>query len=430
MIERYTRKQMGMVWQDEYRFNKMLEIEVMACLAQAKLGNIPKAALAQIKKKAKFNLKRVKEIEDITKHDVIAFLTSIAEYVGPASRYIHMGMTSSDILDTALSLQLREAADILIQDVKKLLRVLAKQARRHKFTVMMGRTHSVHAEPITAGLKFALWHEEMKRNLTRIVQAREMINVGKISGAVGTYAHIDPHVEKYVCQKLKLRPASVATQIIQRDRHAQFICALALVGATLEKIATEIRGLQRTEILEMEEFFSKGQKGSSAMPHKRNPITCERICGLARLLRGNAICALENVTLWNERDISHSSAERVILPDSTIALDYMLNKMADIIANLLIYPKNMMININKMRGLIFSQDVMLKLVEKGLSREEAYKIVQRNAMLVWQRQEDYLKLLQEDKDIKKHLSERELKSCFKLTNHTKHVNRIFKQAGL
>ena len=361
MIERYTLPKMGNIWQDENKFNNFLKIEVLSCEALAKLGKIPKKALVKIKKKAGFDLENINKLEEKTKHDVASFVTELSGHLGPEARYIHFGMTSSDLLDTTLALQCVEASDILIDGINKLITVLATKAKRYKETICVARTHGVHAEPTTFGFKLAVWFDETKRNLARLQQAKETIAVGKISGAVGTYVHIDPQVEEYICQKLNLRPAHISTQIVQRDIHAQFLNALAIVGSSLEKFATEIRHLQKTEILEVEETFYRGQVGSSAMPHKKNPITCERISGLARLLRSNAMSAMENINLWHERDISHSSVERVIIPDSTIILDYMLNKFTQVIDNLTVYNKNMILNLAKTRGLIYSQRILLEL---------------------------------------------------------------------
>ncbi len=426
MIERYTLPEMGKIWEDEFRFSTWLKIETLACEARAELGEIPKEDVDIIKEKANFNVKRILEIEEETKHDVIAFLTNVAEYVGPESRHIHYGMTSSDILDTTLSYQMKKAGEILLDDLQKLKDVLKKRAVEHKRTVCVGRSHGIHAEPTTIGLKFALWYEEAKRNIARLERAVDIISVGQISGAVGTFDHLSPKVEEYVCEKMGLKPASVSTQVIQRDRHAEFITTIAVIGASLEKIAVEIRHLQRTEVLEAEEYFSKGQKGSSAMPHKRNPIVSERVTGLARLLRGNATAALENVALWHERDISHSSVERIIVPDSTITLDYMLNLMIKLVDNLLIYPENAMENLHKTRGLVFSQKVLLKLVEKGATREDAYKMVQTPAMKVWQDKSTDLEteLLNSD-DVKKYLTEKEIRKIFDSSEMVKNVDYIF-----
>lgn len=381
MIERYTLPEMKQIWSEENKFRKWLDVEIYACEALAELGQVPPEALAQIKEKADFDVRRIAEIEAVTNHDMIAFTTNVGEYVGEAARYIHLGLTSSDVLDTALSALMKEAGERLVTRLKQLREVLLEKAEEHRHTVMIGRTHGIHAEPITFGLKMLLWVDETERSIRRMKQAVETVSVGKISGAVGTYANVDPGVEAHVCARLGLKPARVSTQVLQRDRHAEYLTAIAVIGSTLDKFATELRSLQRTDILEVEEPFRKGQKGSSAMPHKRNPITGERISGLARLLRGNALAAMENVALWNERDISHSSVERVIVPDSTIILDYMLAKLIDIINNLQVYPENMLRNINRTHGLIFSQRVLLALVEeKGFSRERAYELVQRNAM--------------------------------------------------
>lgn len=428
MIERYTLPEMGNIWEDQFKLSTWLKIEILACEARANMGEIPPEDLEIIKTKASFDVKRVLEIEETTKHDVIAFLTNVAEYVGPASRHIHYGMTSSDILDTTLSYQMKSAGNILLKKLFQLKDSLKKKAIENKNTVCVGRSHGVHAEVTTMGLKFALWFEETKRNIARLQSAIERISVGQISGAVGTFEHLSPEVEKYVCEKMELKPAPVSTQVIQRDRHAEFICTLAVIGATLEKIAIEIRHLQRTEVLEAEEYFSKGQKGSSAMPHKRNPIVSERITGLARLLRSNSIAALENVALWHERDISHSSVERIIIPDSCIALDYMLNLAVKLIKDLIIYPENMKRNLNLTRGLVYSQTILLKLVDKGLKREDAYKAVQTSAMNVWGDPKKNLKdeVLQSD-EIKKYLSEIEINQIFNSDKMLKNVDFIFKR---
>lgn len=430
MIERYTLPKMGSIWSDENRFYTWLKVEVLACEAWAKLGKIPSKDLSTIKQKANFDIKRINEIEAKTHHDLIAFVTSVQEFVGPSGRFIHIGLTSSDVVDTALSAMMKDAVDILIDDVKQLIKIIADKAKQYKNTPMMGRTHGIHAEPITLGLKFALMLEEFQRAKTRLERAKDIISFGKISGAVGTYAHIDPSVEKYVCEKLGLTPAPVSTQIVQRDRHAEYITMLSLVGSSLERWATEIRGLQKTEIRELEEPFRKGQKGSSAMPHKRNPVICERICGLARLLRGYSLTAQENVALWHERDISHSSAERVIIPDAAITLDYMLVKMIEVIKDINVYPENMQRNIDLTGGIIFSQRVLLALVDKGISRDEAYKIVQDNAMRVWNGEGKFLELLKKDDKIKKNLTDKELKACFDIKFFTKSVDAIFKRIGL
>ncbi|MDH4100682.1 MAG: adenylosuccinate lyase [Nitrospirota bacterium] len=427
MIARYTRPEMGRIWEPENRYRKWLDVEIAACEAWAELGDIPKEAVEVIKAKADFNVARIDEIEQTVKHDVIAFLTSVAEFVGDESRFIHKGMTSSDVLDTSLALQLREAADLILADIDRLMEVLKTRALEHKDTVTIGRSHGIHAEPVTFGLKMALWYEEMKRNRSRMERAREVISVGMFSGAVGTFANIKPEVEEIACKRLGLKPAPVSTQVIQRDRHAEYMSALAMIAATLEKIAVEIRHLQRTEVLEAEEYFSEGQKGSSAMPHKRNPIASENICGLSRLVRSNAMAAIENIPLWHERDISHSSVERVILPDSTILVDYMLNRFTGVIKNLLVYPENMMKNLELTGGLFNSQRVMLALTEKGVLREDAYRLVQRNAMRTWKEKIPLQELLLADADIRKHLSEDEVKGCSDLEYHTRNVDYIFRR---
>jgi len=426
MIPRYTRPLMGKIWEDQFKFETWLKIEILACEARYNLGQIPNEDLEEIKSKAKFDINRILEIEETTKHDVIAFLTNVAENVGPASRHIHYGMTSSDILDTALAYQMKSAGEILLNDLIELKNVLKKRAIEHKRTICVGRSHGIHAEAYSMGLKFALWYEEAKRNIERLQKAIDVISVGKISGAVGTFEHLSPEVEKYVCEKLGLKPEPVATQVVQRDRHAEFLTTLSIIGTSLEKIAIEIRHLQRTEVLEAEEYFSKGQKGSSAMPHKRNPIISERITGIARLLRANSIAALENVALWHERDISHSSVERIIIPDSCIALDYILHLATNLIDRLIIYPENMIRNLNLTRGLIFSQTVLLKLVEKGMTREDAYQIVQSSAMNVWQDKSKNLKdeLLTSD-IVKKYLSEKELDEIFNPDLMLKNIDYIF-----
>lgn len=431
MIERYTRKEMGKIWDDKFKFDTWLKIEILACEARCELGLIPKNDLEEIKSKANYNIKRVLEIEETTKHDVIAFLTNVAEYVGPASRHIHYGMTSSDILDTTLAYQMKSAAAILLKDLIELKSVLKKRALENKHTLCIGRSHGVHAEAYSIGLKFALWFEETKRNIERMENAIKKISAGKISGAVGTFEHLSPKVEEYVCEKLGLYPEPVATQVVQRDRHAEFLSLLAIIGASLEKIAIEIRHLQRTEVLEAEEYFSKGQKGSSAMPHKRNPIISERITGLSRLLRSNALASLENIALWHERDISHSSVERIIIPDSCIVLDYMLNLTIKLIDNLIIYPDNMIKNLNLTRGLIFSQKVLLLLTEKGVSREEAYKIVQNCAMEVWNNEKTNLKdELLKNESVKKYISKDELEKVFDNSTLLKNIDYIFERSVL
>lgn len=428
MIERYTLPEMGSIWEDQFKYSTWLKIEILACEARAKMGEIPEDDLKEIKSKADFEVKRILEIEETTKHDVIAFLTNVAEYVGPASRHIHYGMTSSDILDTTLSYQMKTAGELIKKRLQELKENLKARAIEHKNTICIGRSHGIHAEAITMGLKFVLWYEETKRNLTRLYEAINVISVGQISGAVGTFEHLSPEVEEYVCKNLGLKPASISTQVIQRDRHAQFLTTLAIIAATLEKIAIEIRHLQRTEVLEAEEFFSKGQKGSSAMPHKRNPIVSERLTGLARLIRSNSMAALENVALWHERDISHSSVERVIIPDSFITIDYMLDLSNKLIKNLIVYPDNMMKNFNLTRGLVYSQTVLLKLVEKGLTRENAYKLVQTAAMNVWEDKDKNLKdeLLSSD-EVKNYFSADELNDLFDAKKMLKNVDVIFKR---
>jgi len=421
---------MGRVWSEQRKLEIMLQIEILACEAMCSLGKIPKPALEKIKKNAKFDLDEVKRIEERTKHDIVAFIQNIGENLGPEAQYLHMGMTSSDLLDTALSVQCLEASEILIADAKKLLLVLRDKAKKYKDTVCIARTHGVHAEPMTFGLKIALWYDEMRRNLARLEAAAEDMRVGKLSGAVGSYANIDPYVEEYVCQKLNLKPSNIATQVIQRDHHANYLNVLALVGASLNKFATEIRLLQKTEVLEVEEPFFKGQIGSSAMPHKRNPVTCERICGLSRILKANASIGLDNIALWHERDISHSSAERVILPDSTIALDYMLNKFIPLVDGLLVYPKNMIESLQKTKGLIYSQRCLLELMKKGLPRSAAYEIIQSCAMQVWQETSDFKDVLCRDRRIRKHMTKEEIDACFDIKYYIKHRDYIFKRLGI
>lgn len=428
MIERYTLPEMGKIWADKFKFDTWLKIEILACEARAKMGDIPKSEVNIIKAKANFDIKKILEIEETTKHDVIAFLTNVAEFVGPASRHVHYGMTSSDILDTTLSFQMKSAGKILRKKLIDLKEALKQRAIEHKNSICIGRSHGVHAEPTSMGLKFALWFEETKRNIIRLDKAIEIISVGQISGAVGTFEHLSPQVEKYVCLKMGLKPAPISTQVIQRDRHAEFLTTLAIIGSTLEKIAIEIRHLQRTEVLEAEEYFPKGQKGSSAMPHKRNPIVSERVTGLARILRANSIAALENVALWHERDISHSSVERVIVPDSCIALDYMLDLMVKLISKLIIYPDNMIKNLNLTRGLIFSQTLLLKLVSKGVSREDSYRIVQTASMKVWENQKLNLKgEMLKSKEVLKYLTKKEIEQIFNNNQMLKNVDYIFNQ---
>ncbi len=429
MIERYTLSKMGNVWSEKRKLDIMLKIEILACEAMTKLKLIPKKSMENIKKKAKYDLDEVKKIEEKTKHDIVAFIVNVGASIGPDARYFHAGLTSSDLLDTSLSVQCVEACDILLADVDRFMKVLKKQVKKHKDTICVARSHGVHAEPTTFGLKLAVWYDEMNRNLLRLQQTRESMRIGKLSGAVGTYANIDPFVEEYVCEKLELKPANVATQIIQRDIHCQFLTTLALIGSSLDKFATEIRHLQKTEILEVEEPFFKGQIGSSAMPHKRNPITCERVSGLARLLRSNAFAAFENINLWHERDISHSSVERVILPDSTIALDYMFNKFIPILEGLLVYPKNMITNLTKTRGLIYSQRILLDLMKKGLTRDDAYAIIQRCAMQVWQETSDFKDVLKRDRKLRKHIGPGAIDACFDIKYYIRHRDKILKRIG-
>jgi len=430
MIPRYTGSEMGAIWTDENKYRTWLNIEILACEAMHKLGMIPAADLARIEKRAKFNTARINRIESKVQHDVVAFLTNVAEHVGPSARYIHRGLTSSDILDTGLSVLMIQASDILIKDAQAVRRAAAVKARRYKYTPMIGRSHGIHAEPITFGLKMALMYDEFGRALERLKAAHEIVAVGQLSGAVGTHAHLDPFVEKYVCRKLKLRPAAISTQILQRDRHAQYISALALVGASVERWAQEFRHLQRTEVHEVEEYFGSEQKGSSAMPHKKNPITGEKLSGLARLLRGNMVAAMENVALWHERDISHSSVERIIIPDSTIALDHMLTCLERLVRNLRVFPKRMKANLNMTHGLIHSQQVLLLLTDKGCSREQAYRMVQRNAMKSWETGQEFRLLIEADAEIMKKLTPRDLDEVFDLNKHFRDVDRTFKAVGL
>ncbi|MBQ1856309.1 MAG: adenylosuccinate lyase, partial [Anaerovibrio sp.] len=411
MIERYTNPEMGNIWTLQHEFEVMLDVEIAACEAMAELGEIPKEAARNIREKAHFELDRVKEIEKETNHDIIAFLTNVAEYVGDDSKYIHKGLTSSDVKDTALGIMMKKSAELIIDDLKKFREVLKRRAAEFKHTVCIGRTHGIHAEPMTFGLKLALWMNEVDRDIERVEHAKKIVSVGKLSGAVGTYSNINPKIEELVCQKLGITPAPLATQVIQRDRHAEYMTTLAIVASSFEKFATEIRNLQRTDIREAEEYFSPGQKGSSAMPHKRNPITCERIAGMARLVRGNALASMENIALWHERDISHSSVERVILPDSTINVDYCIKKFTNIIDKLLVYPDAMMENLNKTGGLIFSQRILIALVSKGVLREDAYKWVQRNAMKRWLEKEDFKTNISKDEDVVKYLSQDEIDEC-------------------
>ncbi len=425
MIDRYTRPQMGRLWNDENRYAKWLQVEIAACEAMAVQGLIPKEAFESIKQKAGFSVKRILEIEEETRHDVIAFLTDFEEHVGPDSRYIHLGLTSSDVLDTSFALILKQAAQLIIDGAQELMGVIKERALEHKYTVMIGRSHGIHAEPTTFGLKLAVWYSEMQRNIDRLTAAREIISYGKLSGAVGTFANVSPEVERIACENLGLKPASISTQILQRDRHAQFFTTLAILAGTLEKIAVEIRHLQRTEVLEAEEPFAKRQKGSSAMPHKKNPIGSENISGLARLVRSNCLASLENMALWHERDISHSSVERVIAPDSTILTDYMIHRLKGIIKGLVVHPDNMESNLHKTRGLIFSQQILIRLAEKGIERQKAYVMVQRNSMKAWEGKKDFKSLILKDEEITKYLSNEEIEELFDLKYHLKHVDDLF-----
>ena len=430
MISRYARPRMMAIWEPQHRFDTWLRVELLACEAWAELGKVPREALAVIRKRAGYDLNRIQEIEREVRHDVVAFVSAVAERVGPEARYIHLGLTSYDVVDTALAVQLQEAATILIEELEALRLVLADLARRNKQTVMVGRTHGVHAEPLTFGLKLALWYTEAGRDLDRLRRAKETVAYGKLSGAVGTFAHLPPFIEQYVCVRLGLTPAPISSQILSRDRHAEFLLTLALVGASLEKFATEIRHLQRTEVLEVEEPFVEGQKGSSAMPHKRNPVACEQVSGLARLLRSYAQAGLENVPLWHERDISHSSVERVVLPDATILLDYLLVRFRGILEGLQTYPDRMRQNLELTGGLIFSEAVLLALVDKGLSRDEAYRLVQRHAMKAWESREPFKPLLLADPEVRRHLSPAEIENCFDLGYHLRHLDEIFARVGL
>ena len=430
MIERYTGREMGHLWSIENEWQTILNVEMAACDAMAELGEIPREAAENIRAKAKFEVSRIKEIESVTHHDIIAFLTNVAEHVGDDSKYIHKGLTSSDVKDTAICMMMRDSADIILDDLEKFREVLRRRAREFKHTPCIGRTHGIHAEPMTFGLKLALWSAEIERDVERVEHAKKIVSVGKLSGAVGTYSNIDPRIEELVCKKLGLTPVPLATQVIQRDRHAEYMTTLAIVASTLEKIATEVRNLQRTDIREAEEYFSPGQKGSSAMPHKRNPINCERVSGMARLVRGNAVAALENIALWHERDISHSSVERVILPDSTINVDYCTRKLTDIIDKLLVYPEAMLHNMGRTGGLIYSQRILLAIVGKGVLREDAYKWVQRNAMKRWMEGEDFRTNVEKDPDITRYLSKEEIDECFDYQYFLRHVDRIMERFGL
>jgi adenylosuccinate lyase len=430
MIERYTRPEMGAIWTEENRFKAWLEVEILACEAWAELGVIPKEDVELIRKNASFDIQRIKEIEEETRHDVVAFTRAVSETLGEERKWVHYGLTSTDVVDTALSYLIKQANQILLRDLENFIEILKEKAREHKYTVMMGRTHGVHAEPTTFGLKMALWYEEMKRNLERFKQAAAGVEVGKISGAVGTYANIDPFVEKYVCEKLGLTPSPISTQTLQRDRHAHYIATLALIATSIEKFAVEIRGLQKSETREVEEFFAKGQKGSSAMPHKRNPIGSENMTGMARVMRGYMLTAYENVPLWHERDISHSSAERIIIPDATIALNYMLNRFGNIIKNLTVFPENMKRNMDRTLGLIYSQRVLLALIDSGLTREEAYDLVQPKAMEAWEKQIPFRQLIEAEEKITSRLTKEQIDDCFDYRYHLKHVDTIFNRLGL
>jgi adenylosuccinate lyase len=427
MIPRYTRPEMGDIWSDENKLQKWLEVEIATAEAEAEAGLIPKSAARAIRRKGRVDVERVLEIEKEVKHDVIAFTTNVAEHVGREARYLHFGLTSNDVVDTAQGLMIKDASRLLLEDLDRFAAVLKKRAHEFKHTPMVGRTHGIHAEPITFGVKIAIWYAECQRNRERLAYAAEQMRVGKTSGAVGIYSHLSPAIEKKILAKLGLKPSAAESQVIQRDRHAFYVSTLAVIAASLEKIALEVRGLQRTEIREAEEFFSEGQKGSSAMPHKRNPVTAEQICGLARVVRANAQAALENVALWHERDISHSSVERVILPDSTILLDYMLNKTTGLVEKMFVYPERMQENLDLLKGLIFSGQLLLDLTDKGVSREEAYRWVQRNAMQVWKTREDFITLVQRDDDISSRLSAKEIAAVFNAKRYLKHVDEIFRK---
>ncbi len=430
MLERYTRKEMGNIWTEQNRYQAWLEVEILACEAWAELGDIPKEDVAKIRANAKFDLDRIHEIELETRHDVVAFTRSVSESLGAERKWVHYGLTSTDVVDTANSYLLKQANEILRKDLENFIAIIGEKAKEHKYTVTMGRTHGVHAEPTTFGLKLALWYEEMKRNLERFNFAADGVEFGKISGAVGTYANIDPFVEAYVCEKLGTTPAPISTQTLQRDRHAEYLATLALIATSVEKFAVEVRALQKSEVREVEEFFAKGQKGSSAMPHKRNPIGSENVTGLARVIRGHMVTAYENVPLWHERDISHSSAERIILPDSTILLDYILNRFGNIVKNLTVFPENMKRNMDRTLGLIYSQRVLLALIDKGLAREAAYDVVQPRAMEAWEKQVPFRELVEQDATIIENLSAEEIADCFDYNYHLKNVDLIFDRLGL
>ena len=430
MIERYTRPEMGHLWSIQNEWQTILNVEIAACEAMAELGEIPAAAVENIKANAKFDVARINEIEKTTDHDIIAFLTNLEENVGEDSKYIHKGLTSSDVKDTAYCVMMRDAAAIILGDLRAFRDVLRRRAVEFRQTPCIGRTHGIHAEPMTFGLKLLLWSAEIERDIERLTRAQEIVSVGKLSGAVGTYSNIDPRIEELTCKKLGITPVRLATQVIQRDRHAEFVTTLAIIAGTMEKIATEIRNLQRTDIREAEEFFKAGQKGSSAMPHKRNPINCERVSGMARLVRGNAVAALEDMTLWHERDISHSSVERVILPDATINVDYCLHKLTGIVDKLLVYPDAMLHNMNRTGGLIYSQRILTALVNKGILRQTAYVWVQRNAMKRWLEKEDFRTNVEKDADISAHLTKEEIDACFDYTYFLRHVDSIFARFDL
>jgi adenylosuccinate lyase len=427
MIERYTLPEMGALWSEQTKFQKWLDVELAVCEVHAEMGTIPREAVDEIKRRARFSVERINEIEKTTNHDVIAFTTNLAESIGDPARFVHYGLTSSDVVDTANALLLREACDLLLARIQSLLEVLKKRALEFKHTPQVGRTHGIHAEPTSFGLSFALWYEEMRRNHARLMRAREAVAVGKISGAVGAFAHLDPLVEERVCERLDLKPAAVSTQIIQRDRYAEYLSTLAITASTLDKIALTVRHWQRTEVREAQERFARGQKGSSAMPHKRNPIISERICGLARVIRANSLVGLENVALWHERDISHSSAERVVLPDSSIALDYILQKTTSLIDGLVVYPERMLENLAATRGLIFSGQLLLALTQNGVSREEAYDWVQRNAMKVWDEHRDFAELVRKDTDIKARLSDEQIERVFSIDHYLRNVDKIYQR---
>ncbi|EAD5766161.1 TPA: adenylosuccinate lyase [Listeria innocua] len=430
MLERYTRKEMGNIWTEQNRYQAWLEVEILACEAWAELGDIPKEDVKKIRANAKFDVERIHEIELETRHDVVAFTRSVSESLGEERKWVHYGLTSTDVVDTANSYLLKQANEILRKDLENFIAIIGEKAKEHKYTVTMGRTHGVHAEPTTFGLKLALWYEEMKRNLERFNFAADGVEFGKISGAVGTYANIDPFVEAYVCEKLGTTPAPISTQTLQRDRHAEYLATLALIATSVEKFAVEVRALQKSEVREVEEFFAKGQKGSSAMPHKRNPIGSENVTGLARVIRGHMVTAYENVPLWHERDISHSSAERIILPDSTILLDYILNRFGNIVKNLTVFPENMKRNMDRTLGLIYSQRVLLALIDKGLAREAAYDVVQPRAMEAWEKQVPFRELVEQDATITENLSAEEIADCFDYNYHLKNVDLIFDRLGL